>query len=153
MRLRKEERSLMIVPSENQLEHSPGQSAWGDPAWAEGLDKMTSSGPFQPWLFCDCFLVLVKPLDTFVCYPCPGTASWRPIFCGKFCAAEPFNEHVVIDSNNTAVTHFLTFLKSMRLVLNVKTWHKQLFFLFRFLYDFSYMTIVNLAFVCFSEIY
>ena len=33
--------------------HGPGQLAQGGPAWAEGLDQMTSRGPFQPQPFCD----------------------------------------------------------------------------------------------------
>lgn len=33
--------------------HSPEQPALGGPAWAGGLEKMTSRGPFQPQPSCD----------------------------------------------------------------------------------------------------
>lgn len=37
----------------NMTGHSPGQPALGNPAWAGGLDQVTSRGPCQPQPVCD----------------------------------------------------------------------------------------------------
>ena len=38
--------------------HSPGQPGLGDPAWAVGLDQVTSRGPFQ---LCDSVIQMIPP--------------------------------------------------------------------------------------------
>lgn len=40
--------------------HSPGQLAPSDPTQAEGLDQVTSRGPFQPQPVCDSIVVTGK---------------------------------------------------------------------------------------------
>lgn len=37
----------------NPFRHDPGHPVVGVPAWVESLDKITSTGPFQPQLFCN----------------------------------------------------------------------------------------------------
>lgn len=42
------------------IQKPSGQPGLGDCAWAEGLNKMTSRGHFQPQTFCDSVIIFQK---------------------------------------------------------------------------------------------